>query len=91
MFTNVRRLKFYQSTYRTNGHVRFEDTIPNFSSNLVELHIHVRCFDDCLRLLDGRLSQLSRFFVNIYRISPIGSVHENRVRCEEKEGREMFF
>lgn len=88
IFTNVRRLKFYQSIHRTNAHVRFNDTTLNFSSNLVELHIHVQSFDDCLCLLDGRLSQLSRCFLNIHRILPIRSVNGTRVRCE---GIEMFF
>ena len=91
VFTNVRYLNFYQSTYRTSGHARFTDTTTNFSSNLVELHIYVRHFDDCLYLLDGRLSQLLRFFVTIHRILPIRSVNGNRVSCEEKEKIEMFF
>ena len=89
MFTNVRHLNFYQSTYCTHGHVNFTDDTLNFCSNLVELHIYVRCFDDFLHLLDGRLSQLRQFFVTIHRIWPIRLVDGNRVRCEEEK--EMFF
>ena len=91
MFTNVRHLKFYQSTYRTNGHARFTNITLEFCSNLIELHIHVRYFDDCLRLLDGRLSQLRRFFVSVHRILPIDPVNDNRVSCEQKEEIEVFF
>lgn len=36
-----------------------------FSSTIVNLRINVRTFDDCLCLLDGRLSQLRTFIVRI--------------------------
>ncbi|CAF3857448.1 unnamed protein product [Rotaria sordida] len=39
------------------------------SSNLLELHVHVLNFADCLYLLDGRFNQLHTFHVNISYIS----------------------
>ncbi|CAF3393366.1 unnamed protein product [Rotaria sp. Silwood2] len=39
------------------------------SSNLLELHVHVVCFTDCLHLLDGRFNQLHTFHVDISFIS----------------------
>lgn len=38
---------------------------PISSSTLLELHVNVRYFNDCLRLLDGRFSQLAVFNVKI--------------------------
>jgi hypothetical protein len=36
-----------------------------FSSVLLELHVKVDSFDDCLYLLDGRFNQLRTLYVNI--------------------------
>jgi hypothetical protein len=36
-----------------------------FSSNLLELHINLEHFTDCLYLLDGRFNQLCTLYVNI--------------------------
>ncbi len=36
-----------------------------FSSSLLELHVIVDSFDDCLYLLDGRLNQLQIFYVDV--------------------------
>jgi len=49
------------------------------SSSLTELHIHVRGFDDFICLLDGRLKQLSRLFVEIDFMSNETSSSANRV------------
>ena len=50
------------------------DEFPRFSSStLVELHININLFDDCLYLLDGRLSQLQKLFVNVWYIFPLQS------------------
>ncbi|CAF1498448.1 unnamed protein product [Adineta steineri] len=50
---------------------RLNVSIPtNFSSStLVELHINVARFGDCLYLLDGRFNQLRSFYVRICIIS----------------------
>ncbi len=53
-----------------------------YSSTLCKLHVCVNRFEDCLALLDGRLKQLTTFFVNIdthnYRIS----VNYNKVNFD---------
>ena len=49
-----------------NYYLKFSPTI--FSSTLLELHIKLVKFHDCLYLLDGRFNQLRKFHVDIYRI-----------------------
>jgi hypothetical protein len=52
------------------------DDLPStacFSTTIVHLSIKLLDFEDCLRLLDGRLSQLHTFIVEIYYICP--SIH----------------
>ncbi|CAF1321536.1 unnamed protein product [Rotaria sordida] len=68
-FTNLLHLKFY-SLYDYNGaYLSFDHQSPMFfSSTLVELHINVYYFDDCLYLLDGRLHQLHTLFVKVFHI-----------------------
>ena len=53
-----------------------------FSSTLLELHVRLEYFTDCLYLLDGRFDQLRRLSVNIYYIllSP-QIIIDNRVNC----------
>ncbi|CAF4007548.1 unnamed protein product, partial [Rotaria sordida] len=43
------------------GYMTFGIESPIFSSTLVELHMNVYRFDDCLFLLDGRLNQLQGY------------------------------
>jgi len=75
MFTNLFHLKFY-SIYDFNvGCLSFDNQSPMFfSSTLVELHINVYRFNDCLYLLDGRLPQLHTLFVKVFHII---SFHSN--------------
>lgn len=67
----LRHLKFYTSKPTGDGYISFGVHSPIFSSNLLELHIKVRLFDDCLFLLDGRLNQLRILFVTTVYILPI--------------------
>jgi len=75
MFTNVIHLKFYH----LKSFILFNDESSPFSSTLVELHINVYLFDDCLYLLDGRLSQLRTLFVHVFHIFPLGSFISDKV------------
>ncbi len=44
----------------------YEYSFPIMCSlTLLELHVKVDSFDDCLYLLDGRFSQLQTFYVDI--------------------------
>ncbi|UJR34349.1 hypothetical protein I4U23_021753 [Adineta vaga] len=45
------------------------------SSTLVELHVKVDFFDDCLSLLDGRFDQLRTFYVDVQYTVPHPNVH----------------
>ncbi|CAF1560509.1 unnamed protein product [Rotaria sp. Silwood1] len=68
MFTNLQYLNFNPSL---NLHQTISMEISRlsfFSSTLLELHINVGCFLDCLYLLDGHFNQLHTFHVNIYDI-----------------------
>jgi hypothetical protein len=86
MFTNMLHLKFYQS----NSFILFNGQPSLFSSTLMELHINVYLFDDCLYLLDGRLSQLRMLFVNVNRIFPLRSTFNNKVRYISKKNNIYF-
>ena len=50
-----------------------------FSSNLLELHINLDHFTDCLYLLDGRLNQLRTFYTSISRIGDSPLLSDSRV------------
>ncbi|CAF3314482.1 unnamed protein product [Rotaria socialis] len=49
-----------------------------YSSNIVELNVRVRNFDDCLCLLDGRLSQLNTFIIEIDKIQNSSKILDNK-------------
>ncbi|CAF2473620.1 unnamed protein product [Rotaria sp. Silwood2] len=73
LFTSVTHLDFViKNDFR---HPPFSlDDLPStacFSSNIVHLSIRVLGLEDCLCLLDGRLSQLHTFIVEIYYITPL--------------------
>ncbi|CAF1492795.1 unnamed protein product [Rotaria sordida] len=69
MFINLQYLNFGPSSI-SYQQLTF-DMSPStvLSSNLLELHVHVLNFADCLYLLDGRFNQLHTFHVNISYIS----------------------
>ncbi|CAF3184626.1 unnamed protein product [Rotaria socialis] len=65
MFTNLQYLNFNSSSIDPQ-YISFEILSPIFiSSTLLELHVSVASFGDCLYLLDGRFDQLRAFYVNI--------------------------
>jgi hypothetical protein len=51
-----------------------------YSTSLTHLSISVKIFDDCLCLLDGRLSQLRKLYVFIIKIHTPSLSIENLVR-----------
>ena len=84
MFNNLICLKFhsYSDIYvATDERLSFNLKEPPtfFSSSLVELHINVRDFTDCLYLLDGRFKQLHTFYVNVYVFLPPTQAIINKV------------
>jgi hypothetical protein len=52
-----------------------------YSSNIVHLNIGVCSFDDCLRLLDGHLTQLHTFIVKVGWIIDTSMTIKNTVKC----------
>lgn len=56
----------------------FSSQTPTFfSSTLVNLRVKLQTFDDCLYLLDGRLSQLRSFDVNVdYVADPLPAIQQ---------------
>jgi hypothetical protein len=50
------------------------------SSTLLELHVCLTKFSDCLYLLDGRFNQLHTFHVNVEFITSSRSIINNKVR-----------
>ena len=65
MFTNLQYLNFDTSSI-DHQYISFENSPPIFiSSALLELHVSVPTFNDCLYLLDGRFDQLQGLYVNI--------------------------
>ena len=64
---SFRRLSFYVSP----------PTV--ISSTLLELHISLRNFDDCLYLLDGRFNRLRAFYVRFYLITSSNAIVNNEV------------
>jgi len=51
-----------------------------YSSSIVYLRIKVNTFDDCLYLLDGRLSQLHTFIVKVDSICDASMIINNTVK-----------
>lgn len=82
LFKSVTHLDFVRKTDFRYPPFSFDD-LPStafFSSTIVHLCIRVLDFEDCLRLLDGRINQLHTFIVEIYYISPLINSPNNAVR-----------
>ncbi|CAF1450742.1 unnamed protein product, partial [Rotaria magnacalcarata] len=58
--------------------LRFQNPPTISSSTLLEMHVRVECFADCLYLLDGRFDQLQRLSVNIDRIASPQIIIDNK-------------
>lgn len=79
MFTNLRYLNFSPSSI---GHQRLSFNISPLtviSTNLLELHVCLDSFSDCLYLLDGRFNRLDKLYVNISCINSSGFIVNNKV------------
>lgn len=64
--SNLNYFKFISLSDDYEQHLSFERNSPKFfSSNLLELHVHVCDFNDCLYLLDGHFEQLRTFNIII--------------------------
>ncbi len=65
MFSNLKHLNFGVSS--SNFHeLSFDISPPMISSSiLLELHVVVDSYTDCLYLLDGRFDQLHTFYITI--------------------------
>ncbi|CAF1046126.1 unnamed protein product [Adineta steineri] len=81
-YPNLQYLNFgSSSTWYWHTHLSFSNSPPIcISSNLLELHISLSSFTDCLYMLDGRFNQLRIFHVNISSIH----VGNKKVAKEEK-------
>jgi hypothetical protein len=82
---NLRYLNCHPFLESDFPRLSFDEKTPRFfSSTLVELHMNVGEFNDCLYLLNGRLSQLRTFYVKIYSFSLPSEVIKEKVYYFEK-------
>ena len=64
IFNNLQELKFDSNAIYPR-YLSFDISFPNFiSSTLLELHVNVTHYYDCICLLDGRFNQLQVLYVN---------------------------
>ncbi|CAF4196379.1 unnamed protein product, partial [Rotaria sp. Silwood2] len=80
MFSVLQYLDFHPSC-SAYPRVSFGISPSNvFSSTLLELHIMVHTYADCLYLLDGRFNQLHTFYVTIFDVTvPVLTTINNEV------------
>ncbi|CAF3417392.1 unnamed protein product [Rotaria sp. Silwood2] len=64
IFINLQYLNFCPSSMWYSK-LSFDSLVKDLSSNLLELHVTVNNFDDCLYLLDGHFNELRKFHVNV--------------------------
>lgn len=84
---NILHLKFYPLT----DFISFHSQSLSFYSNVVELHVNVYLFDDCLYLLDGRLKQLRKLCVTVFHIFPLRSTFNSEVCYTDKNNNKIYF
>jgi hypothetical protein len=85
MFINLTHLHFNLNDIcrcLPTSFIDLPSTICN-STSIVHLNVRVRNFDDCLCLLDGRLSQLHTFIVEINHIDNTSTIINNTVKYFE--------
>ncbi|CAF4263345.1 unnamed protein product, partial [Rotaria magnacalcarata] len=68
----------------STGICRYLPSKTCYSSSIVHLNIRVRDFDGCLRLLDGRLSQLQTFIAEVDYIYNTSVIINNTVKMNEE-------
>ncbi|CAF3285621.1 unnamed protein product, partial [Rotaria sp. Silwood2] len=64
-FTNLKYLKFDSSSIACLRLSVYISSSFIISSNLLELHVDLECFTDCLHLCDGGFNRLHTLYVNI--------------------------
>ena len=82
IFTNLNHLEFGLEDTFVYPPLSLID-LPSttcYSSNIFYLNVRVRNFDDCLCLLDGRVTQLHTFIVKIDYIEDSSMTVNNKVR-----------
>ncbi len=78
-FPNLRTLYLSPSLLWYQS-IHFGNTSPTVASTtLVQLHVNLTDFQDCLFLLDGRFNQLGKLHVNIDSIIPSPLGIDNKV------------
>ena len=92
VLTNLRCLIFDSPlTYKCNQRFSFRNQPSTFfSSTLLELHVSVTSFVDCLYLLDGRFNQLRTFHIKMLDIILTRTI-DNQVGFEKKEQENFSF
>ncbi len=69
IFTNFSNLQYLSFDPSVSGYeeLSFDMSSPPivFSSTLLEFHVTVHCYEDCLYLFDGRFNQLHTFYIII--------------------------
>ncbi|CAF5062357.1 unnamed protein product, partial [Rotaria sp. Silwood1] len=68
MFTNLQYLNFGRSSIYDSRLFFYMSRLTVISTNLLELHVSLYTFDDCLYLLDGHFNQLRSLYVDVYMI-----------------------
>lgn len=81
-FTNLIELDLNQSNIASRPLLSVYElsSMTCYSTSLTHLSISVQIFNDCLCLLDGRLSQLRKLYIFIVKIYPPSLSIENLVR-----------
>mgnify|MGYP006933269977 FL=1 len=89
-FVNLRSLMYCPS--KMFYQCLFFDTLPSslISSILLELHVCVNTFTECLYLLDGRFKQLRLFDVQIHVIDYSTVTLDNKVTCYLEQFKEIL-
>ncbi|CAF4036492.1 unnamed protein product [Adineta steineri] len=79
-YPKLTHLKIKDPSITKNDGLFLSDLQSNIfsSSTLTELYIYVHNFNDCLYLLDGRLSQLKSFTVRVYDVDAPSSITHNQ-------------
>ncbi|CAF4044009.1 unnamed protein product [Rotaria sp. Silwood1] len=82
MFTNLTHLDFCLTDICSYPPSSFINLVPttSYPSNIIHLNVSVYNFDDCLYLIDGRLSQLQRFIVEVDDIYTTSMTINNMVK-----------
>jgi hypothetical protein len=62
-----------------------------YSSSIVYLHVEVDCLEDCLYLLDGRLSQLHTFIVKVGYMSRSSMIGNKTVKNFNHNEKNFFY